>query len=120
VKTTKWGRQAALLLKEEFPQRPNPSFRVLKDLAEGAYDYEPHKGPAGFLTDLKNLMAQIDENTILKERSSAYGRAPQSLVTILKEKLALQIDILTDALHKQGDPIAPLPGAEFGWTQHDI
>jgi ribonuclease HI len=105
VKTAKWARQADLFIKERFPHIPTPSLTVLKSLAEGAYDVEPQRGSAPFISEIEHVMSRVEEKDILEERRSGYGRIPQSLTAILQEKLGIQAEIFTDALHKSGLPI---------------
>ena len=131
VKTTSWAHQARALIQERFPHLPNVTLRILKTLAEGAYDIQPQGGPSSFLLEMEKVMARVEtKNT--EEKHSRYGRIPLSLATLLQEKLSLQIDIFTDALHLSTLPIwyssykhlvgrsSISTGPKFGRTQYII
>ena len=105
VKTTKWARQARTLLEEKFAHIPIPTFRVLKSLAEGAYNVEHKRGAAPFLLEMERVMLRVSKETILKEELLTCGKIPSSLTEIFQRKLSLQVDILTDAIHKSELPV---------------
>ena len=103
VRTTRWARLAASHVRSKFPQHPPPAIRVLKSLAEGFYGVNPERSPTAYITAIDQLMARIDEKEFIK--GMHYGKIPDSLTVILQEKLSLQTDILTEALHGSRLPI---------------
>ena len=115
VKITKWANQARVFVQERFPQAPTPSLRVLKSLAEGAFNIQSQGGLSPFLLEIEKVMARVEVKAIQEERCSGYGRIPLSLVTLLQEKLSLQTDVFTEALYKSTLPIWYSPHKSDMW-----
>ena len=78
VKTTSWAHQARALIQERFPHLPNVTLRILKTLAEGAYDIKPQGGPSSVLRG----------NEKHRGKALSVWRIPLSLATLLQEKLS--------------------------------